>query len=51
MKGKEVYNIDLKELVKEATMPRIRSVCTNKENDTLLVGTFGSEIYELISEG
>lgn len=28
-------------------MPRIRSLCVSKDNKKILVGTFGSEIYEL----
>ena len=30
-----------------ALFPRVRSICLNDKEDTLLVGTFGSEIYEL----
>ena len=30
-------------------MPAVRSICLNDKADTLLVGTFGSEIYELKS--
>jgi len=32
-------------------MPRIRSICTDKKNSKILVGTFGSEIYELVAKG
>jgi len=31
-------------------MPRIRSLCVSKDNKKLLVGTFGSEIYELFDK-
>jgi len=42
-----LIKINLERLIDSALMPRVRSVCLNKKGDTLLVGTFGSEIYEL----
>ena len=31
----------------KAAMPRVRSICLSKDNKKLLVGTYGSEIYEI----
>ena len=42
-----LIRVDLEKLIDNAMMPRVRSICLNKKADTLLVGTFGSEIYEL----
>ena len=42
-----VIRINLEKLIDSALMPRVRSLCLNSKGDTLLVGTFGSEIYEL----
>ena len=42
-----LIKVNLERLIDEALMPRVRSICLNKKGDTMLVGTFGSEIYEL----
>ena len=34
----------------KACMPKIRSICVSKDNKKLLVGTYGSEIYELATQ-
>ena len=47
-KGKVLNKIDMEKLTEgKAIWPRIRSLCVSKDNKKLLVGTFGSEIYEL----
>ena len=42
-----IIKINVQKLIDSALMPRVRSLCLNKKSDTILVGTFGSEIYEL----
>jgi microtubule-associated protein-like 6 len=48
---KAVRAINLVKKIPKALMPRIRSICINKTNNKILVGTFGSEIYELVAKG
>ena len=43
--------INLKELMPNSMEPKIRSLDFNKEENMLLVGTFGCEIYELKAGG
>jgi hypothetical protein len=33
-------------MIPDAIEPKIRSICMNEEGKSLVVGTFGSEIYE-----
>jgi len=33
-------------IIPDALMPRIRSIDINKKENKMLIGTFGSEIYE-----
>jgi len=42
--------LDIDKIVKDALMPKIRSISLNLKEDTMLIGTFGSEIYELQTE-
>ena len=46
-----LFKINLSKLIDNALYPRLRSICLNDKADTLLVGTFGSEIYELKAKG
>lgn len=39
--------VDCETTLRGSRCPRIRSVCFNADKKALLVGTFGSEIYEL----
>lgn len=38
-------------ILPNALMPRIRSIDVNKKGDKMLIGTFGSEIYEIFAVG
>jgi len=42
--------MDIKAIIPDALMPRIRSICMSENNKKMLIGTFGSEIHELIPE-
>ncbi len=46
-KLKKLAKIVMDELIPDAVMPKIRSICLKEDGSKLLVGTFGSEIYEL----
>ena len=47
-KYKIINSIDMMVITNgDAIMPRVRSICINANQDKMLVGTFGSEIYEL----
>ena len=49
-KCKVLGTIKLTSLVPDALLPRIRSICVSKDNKKMLIGTFGSEIYEMTTE-
>jgi len=42
-----VCKINLKTDLDGALCPKVRSLCVSNDNKKILVGTFGSEIYEL----
>jgi hypothetical protein len=43
-----IFKIQLDQIVKNPVAPKIKSICvSNDQKRTIIVGTFGSEIYEL----
>jgi hypothetical protein len=46
----EILRINCKELLKNSMHTSIRSVCLSQDSRKLLIGTYGSEIYELITD-
>ena len=49
-KYKIVNTIDVAKVAFHPIAPKIRSICLNREENKMLVGTFGSEILEISSE-
>lgn len=52
---KTVNRIDMKKSIPDSITPMVRSlcindICENKSSEKILVGTYGSEIYEFVNK-